>query len=257
MITEDDPVDAETLLLPSRVIDSPENIAHFYVFLEISEEAEQGIISGFIRYDQLTQYSLLRQSEYYQLPKFYLDQEANHLLLYTRYLKPSTIQLTSLDHSAKITQLRDWLRGLFEESWQAIDRLLDFPQSPGEFAFRGSHFSETIPTQNIPVIRRGKVLESSLEYHQDKIALVIGLTPTDSPQVNVTIEVSAVKPQTKLPENLKLMLLDETGEIVMQAQANQSQKTETIKLLFSGELGDRFIVQVILNEVSFTEVFEI
>jgi hypothetical protein len=53
------------------------------------------------------------------------------------------------------------------------------------------------------------------------------------------------------------MLLDETGEIVMQAQANQSQKTETIKLLFSGELGDRFIVQVILNEVSFTEVFEI
>jgi hypothetical protein len=257
IITEDDSVERDTILLPCTVINSPENTAHFYVFLEVLEEAEQVIISGFIRYDQLTQYSLLHQGESYQLQKFNLDQEPNHLLLYTRYLKPGTIQLPNSVKATSITKLRDWLRGLFEEHWQTLDQLLNPPPSSGEFAFRGGQASQTIPTKNIPVIRRGKLLESSLEYHPDKIALVIGLTPTDSPQVNVTVEVSAVMPQTKLPDNLQLMLLDERGNIVMQAQANQPPKAETIKLLFSGELGDRFTVQVILNAVSFTEVFEI
>lgn len=257
IILEDDPNEAETILLPSRVVNESQNTAHFYIVLTVLEEREQGIIVGFIRYDQLTQSSLPRQGEYYQLKKVNLDQEPNHLLLYTRYLKPSTIQLPGLTQSPKITQLRDWLRGLFEESWQTIDRLLDFPQKPDNFAFRGGHLTQTQPIKNIPAIRRGKLLESSLEYHQDKIALVIGLTPTDSPIVNVTVEVSAVVPQTKLPENLQLMLLDETGEIVMQAQANQPPRAETIQLFFSGELEDRFTVQVILNEVSFTEVFEI
>jgi hypothetical protein len=257
MITEDDQVETETVLLPRTVIDSPQNTAHFYVFLAVLEEAEQATILGFIRYDQLTQSSLQPQGEYYQLQKFNLDQEPNHLLLYTRYLNLSTIQLPGSVKTASITKLRDWLRGLFEERWQTLDRLLDFPQSSSEFAFRGGYVSQTLPPKNVPAIRRGKLLKSSLEYHQDKIALVIGLTPTDSPQVNVTVEVSAVIPQTKLPENLQLMLLDETGNIIMQAQANQPPKAETIKLLFSGELGDRFTVQVILNEVSFTEVFEI
>jgi len=57
-----------------------------------------------------------------------------------------------------------------------------------------------------------------------------------------------------LPYNLRLAVLDEACEAVMQAIARESKN---IQLEFSGTLGEHFSVQVALGEVSLTEAFVI
>ncbi|HEY9743441.1 MAG TPA: DUF1822 family protein, partial [Coleofasciculaceae cyanobacterium] len=58
--------------------------------------------------------------------------------------------------------------------------------------------------------------------------------------------------QTYLPHDLQLMVLDEKGEAVMQAQA---RSTKNIQLKFSGEPGETFGVKVALGDVTVTEAF--
>lgn len=257
IITDQDETENKVLTFPQMLIDSPLKTAHFYIFLEVIEEAEQAVILGFIRYDQLHPALLHTPQQGYHLQKTHLDPEPNHLLLYTRYLSPDAIELPMAEKTAQITQLRGWLKGLFEDSWQTLDQLLYFSPSPVNFSFRGSYSSQSIPISSLSPIQRGKLLEFSLESQQDQMALVMGLTPTDRAILNISVEVIAVQSQTYLPEQLKLLLLDETGNTVMQAQVNQPDKSETIKLIFVGKMGDKFTVQIRLNDVSFTEVFEI
>jgi hypothetical protein len=55
-----------------------------------------------------------------------------------------------------------------------------------------------------------------------------------------------------LPEDLQLIVLDEAGKSVMQAEA---RSTKSILLKFSGEAGENFGIKVALGDVSITENF--
>jgi hypothetical protein len=43
----------EEVTLPRAVVDLPEFVAHFYVLVEVQEEQETAVVSGFLSYDQL------------------------------------------------------------------------------------------------------------------------------------------------------------------------------------------------------------
>jgi len=58
--------------------------------------------------------------------------------------------------------------------------------------------------------------------------------------------------QAKLPPHLQLILFDETGTSVMQAEAGGSKSLE---FQFSGEPGESFGVKVTLGDFSMTEKF--
>jgi hypothetical protein len=70
--------------------------------------------------------------------------------------------------------------------------------------------------------------------------------------MKISVEVYPIGGQTYLPEALQLMVLDEKGEAVMQAQA---RSTKNIQLKFNGEPGERFGVKVALGDVSIAEPF--
>ncbi len=157
----------------------------------------------------------------------------------------------------KMTQLRTWLKGEFKIYWQALEELFNFPQTTVNPAFIDPDFSTSKAVEMFQPIKRGQLLEFSSERQLEPIVLVIGLTPTDSPKFNISVEVCPVSDQDNLPDNLKLILLDEMGEVMTEVEAEPKQKTEIIELFFTKGLGDSFTVKVVLNEVSFTEGFEI
>jgi hypothetical protein len=70
--------------------------------------------------------------------------------------------------------------------------------------------------------------------------------------MDISVEVYPTGGYTRLPEDLKLMVLDEAGKSVMQADARCS---EGLEFQFSGEPGEQFSVKVVLGEVSVTEEF--
>jgi len=160
-----------------------------------------------------------------------------------------------LEHLDKLKQpvkegvaLSPWLHNVFEAGWETVEALFGLSQAE-EFAF-SFRSQTTTPENSVSQVKRGKWL--SLERLGEEVALCVGLVPETSSKMNISVEAYPKKGQSYLPQDLQLMVLDENGDVVLQAIA---KSTETIQLKFKGESGERFSVKVALGEVSVTEAF--
>ena len=159
-------------------------------------------------------------------------------------------QLKRLQDKERI-HLSQWLHNVFDAGWETVEALFNPPQAELNFRFRGAHRKTTTTPKNPEFgIKRGKLL--GLERAGEQVALFVGLEPTAESDMKISVEVYPIGGQTNLPEDLQLMVLDEKGEVVMQAQA---RSTKNIQLKFSGESGEGFGVKVALGDVSIAEPF--
>ena len=185
-------------------------------------------------------------------------QEEATLLGFTQTVTTSTLPLSELqpmdrllEHLASsenaiarepaVVVLSQWLEKIFEESWQAVESFFD-PLQP-ELAFRWRSES----------VRRAKQIE--LGSPSQSVALIVYLVSTDESKMDIRVEVRPTQGQTYLPPGLRLMLLDEGEEAVMDAQARN--ENQNIQFDFRGEIGDRFRIKVALGNDSITESFVI
>ncbi|MBE9128034.1 MULTISPECIES: DUF1822 family protein [unclassified Coleofasciculus] len=165
---------------------------------------------------------------------------------------------TLLEHLNPSTQsesvnLRQWLQNVFDAGWQTMESLFEPPQTQLAYNFRTIHSSTTSPsTDPTTAVKRGKRLDMGRRYDDNHVALCVGLKPTDSSELDISVEVYPTDAQAYLPRALQLIVLDEQGAAVMQAEA---RSTKHIQLEFSGEPGERFGVRVALGDVSITEAF--
>lgn len=141
----------------------------------------------------------------------------------------------------KPINLSQWLQDIVDVSWQKLENLL-LPQQPElAFSFRGTDG-----------VKRGKLLE--LERAGEQVALCVGIKPENEEEINISVEVYPTGDRNHLPPELQVMVLDELGISVMEAQA---RTTRNIQFEFSGELGERFSIKLALGDVSITEGFVI
>jgi hypothetical protein len=159
-------------------------------------------------------------------------------------------QLEALQPVKQPVQLSQWLHNVFETGWETLESLFNPPQPELAISFR------SIPARNNTLespgfgVKRGKLL--NLERLDEQVALFVGLKPATSSEINISVEVYPTGNRLYLPHDLQLIVLDEKGEAVMQAQA---RSTKNIQLHFSGESGESFGVRVALGDVSITEAF--
>ncbi|MBE9042302.1 DUF1822 family protein [Oscillatoriales cyanobacterium LEGE 11467] len=150
---------------------------------------------------------------------------------------------SQLQNSVKLNQ---WLNDIFDTGWDAVESLLSPPQMAWRgsqnrgFALRGS------PTQ----IERVKRL--TLARSGEEVALLVRLKPRTDREMGIGVEIYPTGDRTYLPQDLQLMVLDEAGAAVMQAEA---RSTKNIQLKFSGETGEEFSIKVALGDTSVTEAF--
>ncbi|GBO51591.1 large extracellular alpha-helical protein [Pseudanabaena sp. lw0831] len=166
-------------------------------------------------------------------------------------LRASTPQVSS--NSRAIANLSNWLQDLFESGWQELETLLDGNQP--QYAWRNREFLSSIPNaSNLIEVRRGKLIDLGLEMFGCLVALVITISQVTQNETNIRL---AIYPMTDtfLPEFLKLVILDDAGNIFLQVQARSIDNY--IQLQLSGNTGENFSVQVSLAEVLLTENFVI
>jgi len=101
-------------------------------------------------------------------------------------------------------------------------------------------------------VKRGKILE--LERAGEQVALCVGIKPDTEAEMNILVEVYPTGNQTYLPPELQVMVLDDSGISVMEAQA---RTTKNIQFEFIGETGENFSVKLALGDFSITETFVI
>jgi hypothetical protein len=159
------------------------------------------------------------------------------LLIYLDQLQHAPIRQPSSQPVP--TQLSQWFQNIFQQGWQDLNTLL----TPAKFAYRNHRLSSAMGLKVFDLHRAAEQVEVSL-----------GLTPLNTSELDVWVGVYPTGTQTHLPVDLQLVILNELGDPVMQAQA---MSTENIQLQFSGEPGEHFSIRLTLGDISVTEPFVI
>ncbi len=179
--------------------------------------------------------------------------------LHINSLQPLEDLLAHLSHLAaakafdygNIVNLGQWLQNVFEQSWQTVDSVLN----PLTFSFRKANGSGMDSEYTDPHVRRAKLIDLGMQLAGHQIALVVELRPESEDKSGILLQVHPAGSHIFLPPLLQLIVLDETGNIFLEAKARRADNY--IQLQFSGTAGERFSVKVALGEVSFTESFVI
>lgn len=155
-----------------------------------------------------------------------------------------------------VTCLSQWLENVFDTSWQTIEALLGSTQTNLAFSFRrNENFKETSSQHHEASVRRAKLIDLGLQLAGHSVALIVELRQASPQKTDILIQVHPTGSQTYLPPLLQLIVLDESTEIFLEAQARSADNY--IQLQFSGKPKEKFSVKVALGDVSITENFVI
>ena len=251
----------EIISIPQVAIDNAELVSHFYVLLEVSEEEEIVMLRGLIRYDELidyrNSYNLQPTSNNcYQLPLELLDSEPNHLLFYTRYLKPAAIPLPVTAQTIvpeiraylqeTTTKLSEWLQGVFNDTWQTLDFMLE---EEGNLALNIRNIDET-------GTKRGKFIDLGMQFANKAVALLVSITEEPEEKLCVLVQLHPTNGDRFLPANINLTLLSKAGKNLQAVQSRNQDNYIQLKP-FRGEVGKKFSIQVSLENAIISENFEL
>jgi hypothetical protein len=232
----------------------PQNAAHFYVLVEILEEAEQLKIHGIIRHDELSQ---IPKYEICNIPLSYFDREVNNLFLYTRFLEVEAIPLPKPAENINntVTQslvnLSQWWSGVFEETWQSLEEILT-PQMP-TLGYSGATRRSTKSSDF--AVRRGKLFDFGLLLNNQRFALTVNMRFEENQEIGVLVQIMT-QSEYCLPQDLKLKVtLNHNTNQAESELAIAREYDQIIQLAFSEAPGKQFKVEVIYQDAVVTEEF--
>jgi len=162
------------------------------------------------------------------------------------HLKPQK----QLEPIQELVNLSQWVQGLFTHGWQAVEELFG-PQPT--LSFRSLELASD-SQQASGLMTRAKLLQLVSRSDNHQVALLVGLVPNNSPQVDIWVKLCPTIGVFYLPKDLEVKILDEQGVAVMQAQSRQ---TDMMQLKFRGAVGERFSIKITLNDISLVETFVI
>ena len=200
-----------------------------YVAVQLNESFTEATLLGFTEKVGIQEFSVSELRSLDDLPKYIKDLDLR---------KKATLPAPAL------TNLRKWLEGNCETGWQSFEVLFDTKS----LAYRKPPKADKI--------RRAKSIDLGELVAKHPI-VVVNLTPKTNPtrsiQNVVRVQVRHLEYEN-LPEDLKLIVVDESGKTFFEISAGSSDKIIQTKP-FSGQPGERFTVKVVLGETCFTENF--
>lgn len=158
--------------------------------------------------------------------------------------------------SQQLANLSQWLRNTFEAGWLTLDTLLGTTGANLAFNMRGYRREDSSEDS---ATKRGKILNLETLQGNYSVVLAIAVTPGNNPaspeeqETDILIRLIPAIAQTFLPVGLELIVLDESGNIVEQAQAMAEE--DYLQLPIGGFPGEEFSVRVMLDGISVTEDF--
>ena len=222
--------DTEVVYIPEEVWE--ERIG--YLAVQLDESLQEATLLGFTAIVSTCEVALSELRSLDELPE-YLSQ--------FQLVQP-------IKESVNLSQ---WLHNIFEVSWETVEAIFAPPQTDLAFNIRSLPLVKA-STPEIPIngVKRGKRFDLERQGKNQQVAVFVGLTPTLLPGRDITVEVCPLGSQPYLPKQLQVMVLDEQGKSVLQAEAGSS---ESIEFQFSGEPGESFSVRLALDDFSITEKF--
>lgn len=161
---------------------------------------------------------------------------------------------------ATMIQLNQWWQRSFTQGWEYISELT---------APNGTHLNpawgirstvretpaETVPVEQSPPVD-GLMCQKPLQLGASNFTLVLTMErfATD-PSINFEVRLSPSVGQPYLPENVQLIALDEADNVFSAMRSREH--SPTLALRFRADPGDRFKLNIVFNDVTLTEIFEL
>lgn len=157
-----------------------------------------------------------------------------------------------------LVNLEQWLNNIFTEGWEAVTILLNSEQLTSVWDFRNTKLPPEndlkLPETNRS-IRRAKLIDLGIQMGDRQVVLLVEITPEKSDSIAVILQVHPGSDEIYLPQALSLRVIESTGEVFMQAQSRDQDNF--IQLQFSGQIGERFSVNISLEDTELTEQFQL
>ena len=144
--------------------------------------------------------------------------------LYQQYRLMETPQLNIIT-----INLSQWFQGKFTLGWQPLTELINSATGISAYALRS--------------------LETS-------VALLIGMNPEKDNKMGIKVQLHPTREKNHLPTNLRLALLNQSGDILQEFAARNQDELIQLKR-FTCPRKKRFSIRVALNSYSITEEFSI
>jgi hypothetical protein len=156
--------------------------------------------------------------------------------------------------TAGVINLSEWLQNPdgSQYNWQPLESFLSNQEGNLIFRFASAPRSRSADAETPTSV--SKVREIPLPGYPVALIINCQLEPDERRDILVRLYPSKEE-QTYLPQGVRLIILDESGEVFLEAQSRSADNW--IQLEFRGEAGEHFSVKVVLEDVNITEDFAI
>lgn len=145
----------------------------------------------------------------------------------------------------KPINLMNWFDDVFDAGWQVVDELLN----PKKMQFRSFRSNNALP------IDRGQKIDLGMQLAENSVALIVSLPPEPELEVKIEIAVHPMGNQTYLPPGLKLMLMNESEELLYQVESRKADNF--IKFEFTPDLRELFSINIVLGDANVRQSFRL
>lgn len=152
-----------------------------------------------------------------------------------------------------VQQLLNLSRNIFSKLWLMADELVLSYGVKGAVARSGSRSGDAEGDR--PSQMRGRMIDLGIQLFGKPVALIVYFTPESENKWNILLQIKPGGGQTYLPPDVELIVLDDTGEVFLEARSRSADNW--IQLEFRGEPRERFSVKVALGDANIVENFVI
>lgn len=206
-----------------------------YVVVEIQDSLKEATILGFINRIDCQQFALNQL------------QPIETLLTTLAELRVGVSSNNAIASHSPVVKLTQWLQGSFGESWQSFQAI--FGEETLAYHFRNSS------QEGDGGVERATLIDLEMQFATQSVVLLVALTP-EGDRIAVRVRLYPPDGETYLPLNLRLALLSPEGEVLQEVRSRRQDNYIQLPR-FTGESGERFSIQVALENATIVEQFEI
>lgn len=150
-------------------------------------------------------------------------------------------------------KLNQWFENIFQSSWQPVEALLSTAPCDGVFGIRSTTTLPKDESENLALVKRGKLIDLGIQIGIHPIALVVTVIPLSEEEVDINVRLYPAKGRFVLPPNLQMIFLDSANEVIWSDKTRDADNWMQQGL--SGKIGENFSVKLVLKEQVFIEHF--
>ncbi|BAZ06610.1 DUF1822 family protein [Calothrix sp. NIES-3974] len=150
-----------------------------------------------------------------------------------------------LQQCHSVIDLNEWLEGFLQAGWQTLDSLLNNELLQNlNLCFKDT---ASLQQETIKAVKQ-------IMFNRESVILAMVLSPESNQQLNIKVRVYPDSKQSCLPKNLKLAILNDTGETLLVVTSRSFDNFIQLPR-FKCNPQDSFVLQVSLDDISYTERF--